>query len=295
MSCAGILNPSFRGGFISMGFALFIFGGILAGYYSSRLYKTFGGTSWKTNVLFVSTPPPTEKLYTTNLATKTSTFVPGLLFATLFTLNLLVWAQSSSSALPFTTLLALLTLWSLVQTPLVYLGGYLGTAHAKPYAHPIKPSPIPRQLPPNAWWATPAWGLVPFAVVLVELMYVFRSVWQDKTGYYYLFGFLGAVSAVLAVTIAQVAIVATYMQLCREDYRWWWASFATGASSAPWIFVYCAYYYFFKLSVYGLVSGVLFFGYCALACALYALLTGTVGFLTAYAFVRRIYGAIKVD
>lgn len=39
----------------------------------------------------------------------------------------------------------------------------------------------------------------------------------------------------------------------------------------------------------------LFFAYAALATALYALLTGTLGFLAAYAFVRRIYGAVKVD
>lgn len=34
----------------------------------------------------------------------------------------------------------------------------------------------------------------------------------------------------------------------------------------------------------------LFFAYSFLACLVYGLLTGTIGFLAAYAFVRRIYG-----
>jgi len=43
LSCMGILNPSFRGGFVSVGVGLFVFAGLFSGYFSSRLYKTFGG------------------------------------------------------------------------------------------------------------------------------------------------------------------------------------------------------------------------------------------------------------
>lgn len=49
-----------------------------------------------------------------------------------------------------------------------------------------------------------------------------------------------------------------------------------------------------KLNITGFISGVLFFSYSFLACAVYGLLTGTVGFLTAYAFVRRIYGFVSL-
>lgn len=57
LSCIGLLNPSFRGGYISVGFALFIFAGIFSGYYSARVYKTFGGDAWRKNVLVVSCLP----------------------------------------------------------------------------------------------------------------------------------------------------------------------------------------------------------------------------------------------
>lgn len=55
LSCLGILNPSFRGGFVSVGVGLFIFAGLFSGYFSGRLYKTFGGTSWRKNTLIVGT------------------------------------------------------------------------------------------------------------------------------------------------------------------------------------------------------------------------------------------------
>lgn len=63
-----------------------------------------------------------------------------------------------------------------------------------------------------------------------------------------------------------------------------------GGASAGWVFVYCVWYYFAKLHIHGVVSSMLFFSYSFVACVVYGLLTGTVGFLTAYAFVRRIYG-----
>ena len=56
LSCLGVLNPSFRGGFVSVGMGLFVFAGIFAGYYSGRVYKTFGGSNWRKNTLMVSAP-----------------------------------------------------------------------------------------------------------------------------------------------------------------------------------------------------------------------------------------------
>ena len=53
LSCLGILNPSFRGGFVSVGMGLFVFAGIFSGYFSGRVYKTFNGMNWRRNTLMV--------------------------------------------------------------------------------------------------------------------------------------------------------------------------------------------------------------------------------------------------
>ena len=281
LSTLGVLNPSFRGGFVSVGMGLFVFAGIFSGYFSGRLYKTFNGKDWRRNTLI------------------TALLFPGLLFSTIFILNLFVWAQASSTALPFGTLLSLIALWLLIQLPLVYCGSWYGFHRSSPYEHPTKTHSIARQVPEQPWYMKSVYsillaGLIPFAVIFIELLFVFRSIWQDKSGYYYVFGFLSVVSLVCIVTIVEVTIVATYIQLCSENYNWWWQSVFIGSGSAVWIFFYCVWFYWTKLHIQGFVSGLLFFSYSLLACTVYGLLTGTVGFLTAYAFVRRIYGYVSI-
>ena len=56
LSCLGVLNPSFRGGFVSVGVGLFIFAGLFSGYFSGRIYKTFNGQNWRKNTLMVRPP-----------------------------------------------------------------------------------------------------------------------------------------------------------------------------------------------------------------------------------------------
>lgn len=282
LSAIGVLNPSFRGGFISAGVGLFVFAGVFSGYFSARVYKTFDGQDYTKNALV------------------TAVLFPGLLFGLIFILNLFVWAQASSTAIPFGTLIAIVFLWLCIQVPLVYVGSYYGYVRTGNWEHPTKTSLIPRQIPQQSWYMKSLQsillaGLIPFAVIFIELLFVFQSVWQDKSGYYYVFGFLAVVSIILILTIAEVTVVTVYIQLCSENYHWWWQSFLVGGGSAIWIFLYCIWYYFVKLHISGFVSSMLFFSYSFMACCVYGLLTGTVGFLTAYAFVRRIYGAIKAD
>jgi transmembrane 9 superfamily protein 2/4 len=276
LSSLGVLNPSWRGGFVSVGVGLFVFAGVFSGYFSGQVYKTFGGQNWRRNTII------------------TATLFPGLLFGLVFVLNLFVWVQASSTALPITTLISLVLLWLGIQVPLVYIGSWYGFVRSAAWEHPTKTTAIPRQIPSAVWYirgfqSILLAGLIPFAVIFIELLFVFQSMWQDKSGYYYVFGFLTVVSLILILTIAEVTIVTIYIQLCNENYNWWWQSFFVGGGSAIWVFLYCVWYFFMKLHITGFVSGLLFFAYSGMACLVYGLLCGTIGFLTAYAFVRRIY------
>ena len=203
LSCFGILNPSFRGGFVSVGMGLFVFAGLFSGYFSARVYKTFGGLHWRKNTLM------------------TAFLFPGLLFTLVFILNLFVWAQASSTALPFGTLAGLAALWLFIQLPLVYVGSWYGYVKTGTWEQPTKTTVIARQIPPQSWFikgfrSILLAGLLPFAVIFIELLFVFKSLWQDKSGYYYVFGFLAVVSVILMLTIIEVTIVSTYLQLCAE-------------------------------------------------------------------------------
>ena len=73
-----------------------------------RIYKSFGGEKWKSNVLL------------------TSMLCPGVVFAHFFVMNLVLWYYGSSAAIPFFTLVALLALWFGVSVPLTFVGAYFG-------------------------------------------------------------------------------------------------------------------------------------------------------------------------
>lgn len=110
-----------------------------------------------------------------------------------------------------------------------------------------------------------------------------------------MYGFLGMSAFILILTVVEITIVMSYFLLCAENYRWWWRSFLVGSGSSVWIFLYSVWYFWNKLHVQGFVSALLFFVYSGLACAVYGVLLGTVGFLGSYAFVRRIYGYAKIS
>ena len=50
-----------------------------------------------------------------------------------------------------------------------------------------------------------------------------------------------------------------------------------------------------KLEITAAVAGLIYFGYMAIISLAFFLITGSIGFVVCLMFVRRIYGAIKVD
>jgi transmembrane 9 superfamily protein 2/4 len=75
---------------------------------AARLYKTFRGDQWK------------------KMTMRTALLFPGIVFGVFFILDLVIWGQKSSGAVPFGTLLALCFLWFGVSVPLVFVGSYYG-------------------------------------------------------------------------------------------------------------------------------------------------------------------------
>merc|ERR1711967_14254 len=101
--------------------------GVFAGYVSARLYKVFGGDDWKATTLL------------------TAFFYPGIFFLIFFVLNLFIWGEKSSGAVPFTTMFALLVLWFGISVPLAFGGSYFGYKRP-PLEMPTKTNMIPRAI-----------------------------------------------------------------------------------------------------------------------------------------------------
>ena len=104
----GMLSPSYRGALVTSALFLYVFMGLVAGYYGGRLYKTLRGIQWKKTSFM------------------TATFYPFVLFGLIFVLNFFIWGKKSSGAVPFPTMLALLVMIFGISFPLTFLGYYFG-------------------------------------------------------------------------------------------------------------------------------------------------------------------------
>mmetsp|Transcript_11630 Transcript_11630/g.19074 ORF Transcript_11630/g.19074 Transcript_11630/m.19074 type:complete len:621 (-) Transcript_11630:107-1969(-) len=275
----GFLSPAHRGGLLQSMMLLFTFMGMVNGYTAARFCKLFDGDDWKITTLLAAC------------------FYPGLFFTIFFVLNLFIWGQKSTGAVPFTTMFAIVILWFGISVPLVYLGSYSGFRRAA-IELPVRTNTVPRKIPDLPWFSnglflTLVGGLLPFGAVFTELFFIMSSLWQHQ--FYYLFGFLALVLLILIITCAEISIALTYFQLTSEDYNWWWRSFASSGASAFYVFMYAAFYFSSKLQIEKLVSTLLYFGYMAIISIMFCLLTGSIGLVATFYFVKAIYGSIKID
>ncbi|XP_037316878.1 transmembrane 9 superfamily protein member 5 isoform X1 [Pungitius pungitius] len=279
LACLGFLSPANRGALMTCSVVLWVLLGTPAGYVSARLYKTFGGEKWKTNVLL------------------TALLCPGIVFADFFLMNLILWVEGSSAAIPFGTLVAILALWFGISVPLTFIGAYFGFKKAA-IEQPVRTNQIPRQIPEQSFFTKPIPGIVmggilPFGCIFIQLFFILNSIWSHQM--YYMFGFLFLVFIILLITCSEATILLCYFHLCAEDYHWWWRSFLTSGFTAVYLFIYAIHYFFSKLQIVGAASTILYFGYTLIMVLIFFLFTGTIGFFACFWFVNKIYSVVKVD
>lgn len=275
----GFLSPSNRGALMTAMVLLFVLLGGAAGFWSARFCKMFKCTDRKKNTLL------------------TSFMVPGVVFSVFLVLDIFIWAEKSTGAVPFGTIFALIVLWFGISVPLVFLGSYLGF-RKDAIENPVRTNSIPRQIPDQVWYMKPLpsilmGGILPFGAVFVELFFILNSIWQHR--FYYLFGFLFLVFVILILTSAEITIVMCYFQLCSEDYHWWWRAFFTAGSSSVYLFVYSVYYWATRAKTAKFVAGLSYLGYVFILSYVFFVLTGFIGFISCFWFVRKIYASVKID
>ncbi|NWS53351.1 TM9S2 protein, partial [Chunga burmeisteri] len=258
LACLGFLSPANRGALMTCAVVLWVLLGTPAGYVSARMYKTFRGEKWKTNVLL------------------TALLCPGIVFADFFIMNLILWVKGSSAAIPFGTLVAILAMWFGISVPLTFVGAYFGFKE-KPIEHPVRTNQIPRQIPEQSFFTKPLPGIImggilPFGCIFIQLFFILNSIWSHQM--YYMFGFLFLVFIILLITCSEATVLLCYFHLCAEDYHWWWRSFLTSSFTAVYLFIYAVHYFFSKLQITGTASTILYFGYTMIMVLIFFLFTG---------------------
>uniref|UniRef100_A0A671UVJ0 Transmembrane 9 superfamily member n=1 Tax=Sparus aurata TaxID=8175 RepID=A0A671UVJ0_SPAAU len=262
LACLGFLSPANRGALMTCAVVLWVLLGTPAGYVSARLYKTFGGEKWKTNVLL------------------TALLCPGIVFADFFLMNLILWVEGSSAAIPFGTLVAILALWFGISVPLTFVGAYFGFKKAQP----VRTNQIPRQIPEQSFFTKPIPGIVmggilPFGCIFIQLFFILNSrpaiPWTKSYA-----------NAILHREIKSTSIQLfmfwffnphpnmPFFVTCVQDYHWWWRSFLTSGFTAVYLFIYAVHYFFSKLQIIGAASTILYFGYTMIMVLIFFLFTG---------------------
>ncbi|KAG0340888.1 hypothetical protein BG004_006232 [Podila humilis] len=259
---------------------IYAFMSMISGYSSASQYAQYGGRDW-VRAMFL-----------------TAAFWPGSVVLITSLNNSIAIYYTSSRAIPFGTMVAVLVIWLFIVLPLTFVGTILGKNWAGKADFPCRVHPIPRPIPEKIWYAEPIvvialGGILPFASIFIEIYFLFTSFWSYKVYYVYGFGLL--VFCIVMLVSASVTIVSTYFVINTEDYRWHWMSMATCGSTAAYVYMYAVYYFMQKTKMYGLFQTSFYFGNTALACMAIFLMLGSVGYFAANKFIMRIYRNVKLD
>uniref|UniRef100_A0A452RD47 Transmembrane 9 superfamily member n=1 Tax=Ursus americanus TaxID=9643 RepID=A0A452RD47_URSAM len=158
---------------------------------------------------------------------------------------------------------SILAMWFGISVPLTFLGAYLGSKK-KQFRCPVHTNQIPRHIPQQSFFTKPLFGIIiggvlPFGCIFIQLFFILNSIWSHQM--YFMFGFLFLVFIILLITCSEATVLLCYFHLCAEDYHWWWRAFFTSGFTAVYLFIYAVHYFFTKLQITGIASGILYFGY----------------------------------
>lgn len=280
---------------------------IVAGYFSGSYFKkyhtTVGGSRGKASGTSSDSQWQASMFLTVML-------LPTVTVTTFSVLNLFSLIYGTINYIPFLVIVKLLLMWIFTSVPLCIVGtmagrhtkvgsGNVGKGLVTGSVFPCRVNAIPRLIPePSSWYGKPS-NLIPFAGLLsfgsifIELYYILTSLWNYK--FYHVYGFLFGVYGILAIVVSMTTIIVVYFSLNAENYHWQWTSFASGANTAVYVFIYGVYYFIFKTQMTGVLQTVYYFGYMGLMALNIGTLCGTIGHYAATCFVGSIFKNVKLD
>jgi hypothetical protein len=219
------------------------------------------------------------------------------LLVTFGVLNSIAWNNNSTTALPFPTILVIVSLLLFVAFPLHAVGSLAGMHLSGRMKIPTRINDLLRPVPRVQWYSHPIFlvifgGILPFSSVYIELFYIFSALWIPGSTYLF-FEVLFLSLLILTLSSAFVTIALTYSLLTMENYHWWWYSILSGGSTGIYIFIYSFIFFFSKTHMDGAFQTSFFFGYMAIISLAFFFLCGSVGFISSLVFVKYVYSSIK--
>lgn len=282
LAALGFLSPASRGALLTTTMVFYVLLAVVAGYSAVYLWgmieRTYNG--W------------------IGVCASVALFFPGITMAIFTLLNLVIHHTGSTGAVPIGMYFSIVAVWFLVSVPLTFAGGYLATK-AEILNYPVKTNQIPRHIPPPPFVANPillyfASGILPFGTMFIELYFAMTSLWMGY--FYYLFGFVFMIGILTVIINAEIAVLCTYVQLCSEDYLWWWRSFYRGGSVAFYISIYAVGFLASNLhTLAGAMPVFIYLCYMSILILGFFFAMGTIGCAASFWFVYKIFAAVKQD
>lgn len=130
----------------------------------------------------------------------TACLFPGACFVTGSSLNLIAISYGSAAAIPFGTMIAVISMWCLITVPLVFVGTIVGRSFGGKADFPCRGlllffhcnmlvvNQIAKPIPLKPWYLQ-RWafivigGVLPFGSIFIEMYFVFTSFWNYKVNY----------------------------------------------------------------------------------------------------------------
>eukprot|EP00775_Hariotina_reticulata_P011626 gene11626-11770_t len=282
LATLGFLSPASRGALLTTTIILFVFLAFVAGVSAVALWgvmeRTYEG--W------------------VGVALHVSLFLPGIVMMIFTILNIALKHTGSLGAVPAGIYFTIVALWFFLSVPLTFVGGFMATK-LPIISFPCKTNQIPRQIPPAPLVAHPVLlffsaGILPFGTMFIELYFAMTSLWLGF--FYYLFGFVFLIGLLTITINIEISVLCTYVQLCAEDYLWWWQSFYRGGSVAFYVALYAVAFLGSALhNLSGFLSILTYLSYMSILILGLFTAMGTVGFLSSFLFVYKIFAAVKQD
>lgn len=194
-----------RGSILSTSIFAYALSSPLNGFFGGALYSCLRGRSWIKQSLV------------------SAALLPLMVCGTVFMINFIAIYYHASRAIPFGTMLSVVSICLFIILPLTLLGTIVGKNVRGQPDNPCRTSPVPRPIPEKKWYMEPSiimllGGILPFGSISIEMYFIFTSFWTLNI--YYVYGFMLLVFFIaIAVTVC-VTIVCTYILLNAEDYRW---------------------------------------------------------------------------
>jgi len=282
LAALGFLSPAARGALLTTTIVLYVWLALVAGFSSVYVWgameRTY--TGWPT------------------VCWRVALYYPGIVMLIFTVLNIAIHQTGSTGAVPIVMYFSIVAVWFVVSVPLTFVGGYMAL-RAPILENPVKTNQIPRHIPPPPVSSHPtllffAAGILPFGTIFIELYFAMTSLWLGY--FYYLFGFVLLIGLLTIVINAEIAILCTYVQLCAEDYSWWWASFWRGGSVAVYISIYAVGFLASSLTTLaGVLPAFIYLSYMSILILGLYFAMGTVSFAASWLFVHAIFRAVKAD